>query len=670
MARKPKAPRARRPGYSKVKNSDLVEKLIARGLPHNGRKADLIARLEEDDARKAVAAEIRASQQLEKTPNTAATYRTVYTSGFVTRDNKFHHWVLDVQDSHLRTGYWQFATFDDEQRAHARGLSAPEEFLMDQDRGLSTSDNIILRWHPGSEETAMKFKPTGPASLHLRQIYHSRMILGLPLSSRGQVPVYPVTQDARVKQYWDDKTAKQPLNVSDGGDTTNASTSTPSPRSVSGPDKAPDSLSDAIAAFKPTVEPHNVPLAQQDPTFDIPETQAPFFLRDDSRRELPQKSSVSPFTPPARVSSMFTSKDAAHTHTYAPLSNSSAHNPLEKTSADEPERQGGDFGPLIIEVESLNDPVALASIERPETPEFLKGVPLPPFPPSLYTPPPTRDTSLPDLFETSTQSAPNPMSPSRGLPLQRPVTSQHVSPSPQSHEPTPEFDPEEWGGVDQIMQDLVAFDVRNPALVHQEDGATPADSILRPTSPSLAEDSQKNKSGDEMSGRGASSELRSDEAAFKQSILVEPELDSMDWEPNSSVIQGKMSPTEQPELLSPVTKDYLDIPCMGCGLNEVQGHTPNCYIGNIAFSDNLTVLDHRRLADAVEYFDPGPWTTHFNPYPTPPLEDPQTQISSMADVIRNEDTYKDDSFLHELPDSEMVLLWALKSLPGVHMVTK
>ena len=79
----------------------------------------------------------------------------------------------------------------------------------------------------------------------------------------------------------------------------------------------------------------------------------------------------------------------------------------------------------------------------------------------------------------------------------------------------------------------------------------------------------------------------------------------------------------------------------------------------------LTVLDHRNLADAVERFDPGPWTTHFDLYPEKDPEDPETQIRGMADIVRNETSYKNDPELHGLPDDFMILLWALKTSPGV-----
>jgi hypothetical protein len=83
---------------------------------------------------------------------------------------------------------------------------------------------------------------------------------------------------------------------------------------------------------------------------------------------------------------------------------------------------------------------------------------------------------------------------------------------------------------------------------------------------------------------------------------------------------------------------------------------------------NLTVLDHRKLAESVEYFDPGPWTTHYvSPAESEP-EDPAIVTKGMADIIRNEDTYKADESLHALPDELMMLQWALQTSPNVEVL--
>jgi hypothetical protein len=83
---------------------------------------------------------------------------------------------------------------------------------------------------------------------------------------------------------------------------------------------------------------------------------------------------------------------------------------------------------------------------------------------------------------------------------------------------------------------------------------------------------------------------------------------------------------------------------------------------------NLTMLDYRILAEAVNKFDPGPWTTHFETHPEPEVEDAETQIRGIAEVIRNEDSYKMDKELHNLSDEFMIMLWESKTSDKVHVI--
>ena len=86
------------------------------------------------------------------------------------------------------------------------------------------------------------------------------------------------------------------------------------------------------------------------------------------------------------------------------------------------------------------------------------------------------------------------------------------------------------------------------------------------------------------------------------------------------------------------------------------------------FQNGHTVLDYGVLTDAVEQFDPGPWTVHFDQFPEAEPEDPMTQIAGMAEVIRGEDSYKNDVKLHGLQDEHLVMLWALKTCKGIKVV--
>ncbi|KAH7074563.1 hypothetical protein BKA63DRAFT_470885 [Paraphoma chrysanthemicola] len=113
------------------------------------------------------------------------------------------------------------------------------------------------------------------------------------------------------------------------------------------------------------------------------------------------------------------------------------------------------------------------------------------------------------------------------------------------------------------------------------------------------------------------------------------------------------------------TDMYLDLPCMDCG--EDVGHKSDCHIGHLKPATNLSVLDYRKFSELTERFDPGPWTTHEVPAVSP-SEDSEIAILGMADVIRNELSYKGDTELHPLPDAAMIMLWAFKTSPNIEIL--
>jgi hypothetical protein len=131
------------------------------------------------------------------------------------------------------------------------------------------------------------------------------------------------------------------------------------------------------------------------------------------------------------------------------------------------------------------------------------------------------------------------------------------------------------------------------------------------------------------------------------------------------------------------TDMYQGLPCMDCG--EDVGHKSDCHVGSKLVNfcttlavtnvvadlkpmEHLTVLDYRTFSDSVQYFDPGPWTDHQGPPPEPDPEDPEDQLQGMADIIRNEECYKNDTGLHSLPDDIMITLWALKTCSNTEIV--
>ncbi|KAF2128335.1 hypothetical protein P153DRAFT_35007 [Dothidotthia symphoricarpi CBS 119687] len=154
--------------------------------------------------------------------------------------------------------------------------------------------------------------------------------------------------------------------------------------------------------------------------------------------------------------------------------------------------------------------------------------------------------------------------------------------------------------------------------------------------------------------------------------------------PNSSLTQSKndydlndndLPPKHYVEDLDPL-ETFLDPsdpfttqPCMDC--EQAGEHKWDCHIGLVKSTETLTILDYRDLTEATKRFDPGPFigeNWHVGPPKPPEPEDRAAQIMGMADVIRNEITFKDDPELHALPDELMILLWAMKTSTNVEVV--
>lgn len=110
------------------------------------------------------------------------------------------------------------------------------------------------------------------------------------------------------------------------------------------------------------------------------------------------------------------------------------------------------------------------------------------------------------------------------------------------------------------------------------------------------------------------------------------------------------------------------LPCMDCGL--IGYHTSACWVNEVATNlkapEDLTVAEAGSLVDQVEQFDRVPWT-HYGP-PEEIVEDSDTSLRGMAEVIRNLDSTANDPELQGLSDQFTVLLWALKSVGEVQML--
>jgi hypothetical protein len=127
-------------------------------------------------------------------------YYSAYRGPVHGADGKFHHFARQCDPEHEKNGYWRFATYGDDQRAHLRGFCNPEEILQAQNAGDGQYDDIFLLWVPGNLDNDNKTS-IGTAAMHLKTIYNERKLLGKTLAFRGAVPLYPISTDPRLLQY-------------------------------------------------------------------------------------------------------------------------------------------------------------------------------------------------------------------------------------------------------------------------------------------------------------------------------------------------------------------------------------------------------------------------------------------------------------------------------------
>ncbi|CAN9382878.1 unnamed protein product [Alternaria alternata] len=353
-------------------------------------------------------------------------YETAYIGIATTPSGGFDHFVRQLKTSHLAGGYWRFQSTDDDRRAYARGFTTPEDVLCAAESTSEGFDEIFIRWIRGANDPNIRMALSGTPSQHLQTIYELRLLLGLPVSSRGQIPLYPISTKPRLRQYWEDKYRAQ----------------------------RPDII--------------------------------------DTASQLPDQPIASPVTPRLET-----------------LVSPQPQHPVQATP---------------------KSPVG--RITRARSKEISQAA-----------------RATPAAKTTSIQHPLN-------------AITEHLTQSPAAR-------------------------------------------------------------------------------ALSREVAVS----SL---PSSKVSRNQVTPRDNSSLVSTSIS-----PAPSADIQPMQ---------------NLTMLDYRILTEAVNKFDPGPWTTHFETHPEPEVEDAETQIRGIAEVIRNEDSYKMDKELHNLSDEFMIMLWAFKTSDKVRVI--
>ncbi|RYN46784.1 hypothetical protein AA0118_g12401 [Alternaria tenuissima] len=626
-------------------------------------------------------------------------YETAYIGIATTPSGGFDHFVRQLKTSHLAGGYWRFQSTDDDRRAHARGFTTPEDVLCAAESTSEGFDEIFIRWIRGANDPNIRMALSGTPSQHLQTIYELRLLLGLPVSSRGQIPMYPISTKPRLRQYWEAKYRAQRPDIIDAAsklpDQPIASPVGPRPETL----VSPQPQHPVQATPKPPVgritrarSNEISQVARATPAFKTTSLQHPFnattehLTRSPAARALSREVAV-PSLPSSTVSR----------HQVTPWDNSS---PVSMSISPAPSvgryvpsipRAALEWGlqPSTSPTSSTLDqgitqhnwvhpssrnlkaittsntlyrsPYAVSGtqpghtipvVAAPKLPlEINKNAALPcdAATTSITTANPAPAKSFSSLVAvTAEPSAPAENACDSQVPTS-PDTPHHVfltTPSRRLHAPFLDSmgspippqpgSPPSHTGVAQLGESFIPEDT----LIESPDRPDSADNehrLLPENKPSPQQElGQLNMGSPDVCG------------AKEESRAQATEVDS--------------------ESLRTYMESLNNLPCMDCG--EYDGHTWDCHLGNIQPMQNLTVLDYRMLAEAVEKFDPGPWTTHFDLHPEPEVEDAETQIRGMAEVIRNEDSYKTDKELHNLPDEFMIMLWAFKTSNKVRVINE
>ncbi|KAF2750294.1 hypothetical protein M011DRAFT_524125 [Sporormia fimetaria CBS 119925] len=98
-------------------------------------------------------------------------------------------------------------------------------------------------------------------------------------------------------------------------------------------------------------------------------------------------------------------------------------------------------------------------------------------------------------------------------------------------------------------------------------------------------------------------------------------------------------------------------PCIDCGESE---HTAACQIATLT-SVPAHAIDLRQIADTVEARDPEQWREHAGPSDPLDLDGYGLSLAELSSIIRNEDSYKRDKGLHEVPEAVLPVMWALRT---------
>ncbi|KAH8733232.1 hypothetical protein GQ44DRAFT_766285 [Phaeosphaeriaceae sp. PMI808] len=556
-------------------------------------------------------------------------YHTAYQGVETDSGGAFKNFIRRPDESHIDNGYWRFSSIEDEQRAYAYGFHTPEDILCAVDCSDGEYEDIILRWIPGKVDKNMKMPVTGCAAQHLKEIFELRQFLGRALSRRGVIPHYPISP--RLEDYWDARRSAVMSQAQEPGISTAIEPVSHPTQSVSvpSPDLPPRTTLDQ--------DPLNFPSLQvrQTSTSSVASQIPRAIPVESSTPKPPIRSSFASLVQPSAVSQIARNDSQSDTSTGAPKTDhrKAVQAAKAQKSKDEHSIQPSFSSPKTLQAQN---PIQVQE-QRPSGP-------------------PLRFDHLPK----------NPLSPKHITSFAQQESLFEGSGSTSS----PKHVPIIGGSATQDVSSLYAALSFRPRSLEES-----ANTHETRHSVSVESHQTSNSSGGRKTETNQGTPILQPSENIDRLIdnpndNKENKISNKEPESGGQNIDSAPECSKEFQLSLNGVDMYPGLPCMDCG--EETGHKSDCHIA-IAFAslkptEKLTVIDYRRLGEAVERFDPGPWTDHCGPPPEPTPEDAKLEIQGMAEIIRNEESYKNDVSLHALPDQIMIIFWALKTSPNIQVL--
>jgi hypothetical protein len=606
-------------------------------------------------------------------------YRSPYRGVKKSSSGNFEHFDTDPDIIAQPQGHW-FFELQYEKQAYEHGYSKPEDMIVAAQRHDDIPD-VLIQWIPSHRET-FKFARIATAEQHINNIASEQRILGIPESMVGGVPIYPLDLEGKLLVHRGQLYDTQPAVKEPKTPRCNRCKQLKKECSKERP-----SCERCVRTFYlceyPADEPHAalpVPLQVQailpmPTTLPDPRCKRCKHLRQGCDRQRPScgrcvKTSHSCEYPNNEPEAVPSSDPALLHQTVSEGRNTSTQKRPKQFEVPSE----------FLKVFDLNDSRSASQASKSQQTGFISA----PSPGSFTL------GDRPKIPYSSPYAAPNPN--------HHPTSDRSAVPPLQVSSPEKSALPVEFGYP--FNKDIEGTSVASsytgglstsqgttPHTMQDSYGAT-SGSVSPVTVDSWLQEPGYQPSAQELipdALNHGSCGKQTEQVHNSEVTIVNPSAVSSSGNADLADLFEEDTlglPDAEEEVVDPYDA-LLTMPwtCMECGVED--GHNAMCLTGckfsstdryiltdeKTAYipraNEELTQAERIEIANAVERRDPELWREHRYPPPSPPLEDHETKVKGMAEIIRNEPDFSKRPEFQGLSDTELILCWGLTSMKSI-----